>query len=330
MAGPIDVHTHIIAPELLDFILRYGDRLATRVADENGRKWLVIQESARRPLTPRLTDLQTRIAEMDQQGIQMQALSCPPFVMYYDADADVVAEAAQVVNGTVVSAAERFPERFVPVANVALQDPQAAIAELERVAKRGARAVQIGSHVRGEGLDSPTLLDFFARAAELELPVIIHPFDAAPTGRLQRYYLGNLYGNPTETGLAAALLIYGGVLEALPRLKVLLLHAAGVFPMVLGRLDHGHRVRPECQQAIPRPPSDYLPQLWADTIAHDAETLRFTLDRIGAERVVLGSDYPFDMGLADPIKAIRDVPGLREAERAAVLESNARRLLRLD
>jgi aminocarboxymuconate-semialdehyde decarboxylase len=328
--GPIDVHTHIVPPDLLNAILRDGSRLQTRTEDEGDRRWLVIQESTRRPLNDRLTDLQTRTREFSAQGIAAQALSCPPFVMYYDADADAASAIAEVANDSIIEAARRFPDQFIPVATAALQNPARAVRELERAAKAGARTIQIGTHVNGKALDEPELSDFFTRAVELNVAIVVHPFDAVPTGRTGRYYLGNVFGNPSETGLAASLLIFGGVLEANPGLQVVLLHAGGVFPMILGRLDHGYRTQPECRAAISKAPSGYLDQLWADSIAHDAATLAFTVERIGGDRVVMGSDYPFAMGYANPLEMLEAASALSGQQKAAIAETNARKLLRLD
>ena len=154
----------------------------------------------------------------------------------------------------------------------------------------------------------------------------LHPFDAAPSGPLGRYYLGNLLGNPTDTALVAALLIFGGVLERHPKLRVVLYHAGGALPSILGRLEHGYRVRPECRSAIPRPPSDYLDRFFFDTIAHHGEILAEVVRRFGADQVLLGSDFPFDMGLEQPVEAVRAL-GLPPDATDRILSGNARQIL---
>lgn len=327
---PIDVHTHFAAPELVDFLAREGGRYATRVADEGGQRWFVIKETARRPINARLCDLPTRLREMDARSVRVQALSCPPFMIYPEAGPAEALAVAQMVNDTVAASVARRPDRFVGLASVPLQAPEEAARELERAhARLGLRGAQIGTSVLGRALDEPELEPFWAAASELGMPVALHPFDAAPAGPLGRYYLGNVLGNPTETALAAALLIFGGVLERFPNLRVVLYHAGGALPAVLGRLDHGWRVRPECRAAIPRPPGSYAGQLWFDIIAHDRATLAHLVDRFGPERVVLGSDFPFDMGLEQPVAAVREL-GLAPDAMERILSGNARALLDMD
>lgn len=327
---PIDVHTHYVAPELVEFLDREGGRYATRVvADADGRRWFSIKEAARRPITPRLTDLDTRVGVMDAQGVRVQVLSCPPFMLYPDVGADEALTIARLANDAMAAAVTRRPDRFAALATVPLQTPDRAAAELERAVSLGLRGAQIGTSVGSRDLDDPELEPFWAATSALGVPIALHPFDAAPVGPLGRYYLGNLVGNPTETALAASLLIFGGVLERFSGLRVVLYHAGGALGSVLGRLDHGWTVRPECRAAIPRAPSSYLGQLTIDTIAHDRATLADLVRRFGPERVVLGSDFPFDMGDERPVAAVRELDLPPDAA-DRILSANARSLLGLD
>jgi len=216
----------------------------------------------------------------------------------------------------------------VPLAAVPLQDPPAAVKELERAAKLGLRGVEIPPNVQGQGLDEPQFEVFWEAAEALRMVVCIHPFEAVPQGMLARYGLGNLVGNLYDTGLAAALLIYGGVLERHPNLRVVLYHAGGAFPSLVGRLDMGHSLLPECKSAIPRPPSSYIEQLSFDTISFNRNMLRHLVDTYGAERLVIGSDYPLPAGPAHPVAEVKAL-GLPPAAEAAILGENASRLLRL-
>ena len=322
---PIDFHTHFVAPELVDFLAREGDRYATEVISSGDERWFVMKGTTRRPITPRLCDPETRVRAMDGQGVRIQVLSCPPFMVYPEAAPDDALTIAGMVNDTLAAAVGQRPDRFVGLASVPLQAPEQAARELERAHRFGLRGVQIGTSVAGRELDEPELEPFWAAAAELDMAVALHPFDAAPPGPLGRYYLGNLVGSPTETGLAAALLIYGGVLERW-RVRVVLYHAGGALPSLLGRLDHGYKVRPECRAAIPRAPSSYLDQLWIDTIAHDRATLGELVRRFGPDRLVLGSDFPFDMGLEQPVATVRELDLPPEATER-ILTDNARSLL---
>jgi aminocarboxymuconate-semialdehyde decarboxylase len=235
---------------------------------------------------------------------------------------------ARINNDALATACARHPDRFVPLASVPLQDPPAAARELERAAQLGLRGVEIPPNVCGQGLDEPQFEVFWEAAEGLQMVVCIHPFDAAPQGMLARYGLGNLVGNPYDTGLAAALLIYGGVLERHPALRVVLYHGGGAFPSLVGRLDMGYRVYPECQAAIPRPPSTYVNQFAFDIIAFRQDMLRYMINTYGAERLVVGSDYPLPAGLAHPVAEVKAL-GLDPETENAVLGGNASRLLRL-
>ena len=325
----IDLHTHFVAPDLLDFLRREGASYDTRVVeDERGEPWFVIKESARRPAGPRVTAPARRLRDMDRQGVQVHVLSCPPFLLYPEVEPAAGLAIAQLANDTLADTVKAQPARFAGFATVPLQAPDLAARELERAVRSlGLRGVQIGTQPgAGCDLDDAAVLPFWEAAASLSVPVALHPFDAAPGGPLARYYLGNLVGNPVATAVAAALLIYGGVLERFPSLRVVLYHAGGAFPSVLGRLDRGYQVRPECRAAIPRPPSSYVDQLAFDTIAHDAATLAQVVARFGAERVLLGSDYPFDMGLDDPVASVRSLE-LPAAAMERILTRNAEALL---
>jgi aminocarboxymuconate-semialdehyde decarboxylase len=328
VARVVDMHNHLVAPEVVTFLEREGARFNTRIVERDGQRFFVIQETARRPLHARISQVEARLSDMDAEGIDLQAISCVPFVMYPEVSAELGATIACINNDALAAACARYPDRFVPLASVPLQDPQAAARELERTAQLGLRGVEIPPNVCGHGLDEPEFEVFWEAAEALQMVVCIHPFDAAPQGMLARYNLGNLVGNPYDTGLAAALLIYGGVLERHPALRVVLYHGGGAFPSLLGRLDMGYRVYPECQAAIPRPPSTYVNQFAFDTIAFRPDMLHYLINTYGAERLVVGSDYPLPAGLARPVAEVKAL-GLDPETESAVLGGNASRLLRL-
>jgi aminocarboxymuconate-semialdehyde decarboxylase len=328
VARVIDMHNHLVAPEVVAFLEREGARLNTRIVERDGQRFFVIQETARRPLHARISQVEARLSDMDAEGVDIQALSCVPFVMYPEASAELGLTIARINNDALAAVCARHPDRFVPLASVPLQDPPAAAKELERAAHLGLRGVEIPPNMCGQGLDEPQFEVFWEVAEALRMVVCIHPFDAAPHGMLARYGLGNLVGNPYDTGLAAALLIYGGVLERHPDLRVVLYHGGGAFPSLLGRLDMGYRVYPECQTAIPRPPSTYVTQFAFDIIAFRQDMLRYLIDTYGAERLVVGSDYPLPAGLAHPVAEVKAL-GLDAETESAVLGGNASRLLGL-
>jgi len=324
----VDLHNHFVAPSVAAFLEREGGRFATRLEERDGKRFFVIRDAAVRPLNERISQAAPRIADMDDEGIDMQGVSCVPFLMYPDVDPDAARAIAEINNDGLAELAANHPDRFVGLGSVPLQDPPAAARELERAARLGLRGVEIPPRLPGRELDDRALDVFWEAAAALGMVVCLHPFDAAPVGAMARYGLGNLVGNPYDTGLAAALLVYGGVLERHPALRLVLYHAGGAFPSLIGRLDKGYEVIPDCRAAIPRPPSSYLDHFWFDILALDRTALRQSIERFGASRFVVGSDYPLPMGLAHPVAEVEAL-GLDADSEAAILGANARKLLRL-
>jgi predicted TIM-barrel fold metal-dependent hydrolase len=233
--------------------------------------------------------------------------------MYPEVPADWGIAMARINNEGLAAACARRPDRFMPLASVPLQDPPAAVAELERAAGLGLRGVEIPPNVCGQGLDESQFEGFWEAAEALHMVVCIHPFEAAPQGMLARYGLGNLVGNLYDTGLAAALLIYGGVLERHPALRVVLYHAGGAFPSLLGRLDMGYRNNPECRAALPRPPSTYIEQFTFDTIAFRQDMLRYAFVGDITRRMIammMGIDEVIDRPEGSVHELIDQVVGL--------------------
>jgi aminocarboxymuconate-semialdehyde decarboxylase len=220
----------------------------------------------------------------------------------------------------------------VGLATVPLQDVDAAVAELDRaVGQLGLRGVEICTNVNGLDLDDRRFRPFFARVAELGVVVLLHPHGFTDGRRLMDYYLTNVIGNPLESTIALARLIHGGVLEELPSLRMCVVHGGGFLPFYASRMDHAWRVRPEGRHHIPhRPPSSYLRRVFVDCLVYDPAHLAFLVAQMGAERVVVGTDYPFDMGDDDPVGLVEATPGLSDDERARILGVNAAGLLGLD
>src|SRR5262245_14960048 len=211
-----------------------------------------------------------------------------------------------------------------------MQAPELALKELERASQLpGLRGLYLATNVNGVELDHKRFWDVYAKAESLGWPVFLHPVDTIGRDRTGNYYLRNLLGNPYDTGVAAASLIFGGVLDAFPRLEVNLPHAGGAFPGLIGRLDHGTKVRPELKH-MKRLPSEYLRRFTYDTIGHDDRINLGLVRPVGADRVLLGSDYCFDMGLADPVGTVQRLEALTGAERDQILGATAARLLRLE
>jgi aminocarboxymuconate-semialdehyde decarboxylase len=267
---------------------------------------------------------------MDRLGIDVQVLSPPPVMFCYWAEAKPAQAFARLQNENVAAIAARHPRRFIGMATVPLQDPALAVAELRHARESlGLGAVEIGTCPGGRDFDDPVLFDFFAACHDLGMAVFVHP--ATPLigqERLTRYYFPLIVGNPLETALAISKLIFGGVLERLPDLRICFAHGGGAFPFTLARLNHGWKVRPEGPAAIPREPREYARRIYVDSLTLATENLRFIVDVLGADRVVIGSDYPFDMGTDDPVGFLAGA-ALDAATRAAIERDNAVRFLRL-
>src|SRR6202166_3249192 len=300
----IDMHNHFIAPEVIDYLAREGKHYATRIVERDGRRFFMIQESAMRPIDGPISNARARIADMDREGITTQAVSCVPFLMYPDVDADLGLAIAQVNNDAMAAFAKSDPGHFVPLASVPIQNPAAAARELERAAKLGLRGVEIPPKVIDRQLDESDFEIFWEAAEALRMVVCIHPFEAAPSGALSRFFLGNLVGNLYDTGLAAALLIYGGVLERHPNLRIVLYHAGGALPALVGRLDMGYRLGAGWPRAIPRAPARCANEVWFDIIAHRRGMLSHLVKTYGADRFVVGTEYPLPAGLAHPVEEV--------------------------
>lgn len=323
------MHNHFVAPEVIAFLAREGKLFATRIVEREGRRFFLIQEKAMRPIDGPISDAPARIADMEREGVGTQAISCVPFLMYPEVASDRALAIAPVNNDAMAALGSRDARHFVPLASVPMQDPAAAARELERASKLGLRGVEIPPKIVERQLDEPDFEVFWEAAEALRMAVCIHPFEAAPSGALGRYFLGNLVGNLYDTGLAAALLIYGGVLERHPKLRIVLYHAGGALPALVGRLDMGYRLVPECRNAIPRPPSTYVSQFHFDIIAHNRDMLAHLIRTLGADRFVVGSDYPLPAGLAHPVEEVKALR-LSDADEAKILSGNAREILQIE
>lgn len=311
-------------PRLLERVAAGEAGPEAELLSEGGSPRLRFPRSATRPFPEAMTDLEGRLAHMDALGVDLQLLSFWAEAYGYDLPRPAAIRYHAAANEELARAAASRPERFRWLATVPLPWAEAAAREAERAAAMGAAGVMVGTQVDGRELDAGELEPFWAAAEALGLAVMIHPaLGQAP--RLGRYYLNNLLGNPFETTLAASALVLGGVLERHPRLRLLLVHGGGYFPLASGRLDHGWRVRAEAQ-TVAEPPSAFLGRFAYDTLLYDDGLLAALAARVGTERLLLGTDYPFDMEPPDPVAQIRRLFG---GEAEAVLGENARRFFRL-
>ena len=280
----------------------------------------------------KLSTIEVRLQDMDRMGIDIQAVSPAPNQTYYWTEPDFGRELARLVNDRIAEIAATWPERFVGLGTVPLQNVDLAVAELERCVKKlGLRGVEINPSVNGMDLTDPrlNLEKFFAKAQELDIVIFMHPIGFTHGARLMDHYFNNVIGNPLETTVAVSHLIFDGVLERHPQLKIVLPHAGGYLAHYWARMDHAHRARPDCRTVIKQAPSSYLKKFFFDTITFDPRMLRHLIDQYGPGHLLLGTDYPYDMAEEDPVGLIRGVPRLKRAEQDQIMGTNAARLLKI-
>lgn len=331
-AGPvIDLHNHVSTPACEALLDGPPPSWLDPFSRYSGQETLAYNARHFSGLLAQLTDPARRLADMDRMGVDVQALSVAPPQFYYWTDPGLGRRLARLQNEHLAELVAGHPDRFTGLGTVPMQDAEAAVAELDHcVTQLGLRGVEICSSVNGLDLDQPRFRPFFARAAELDVVVLLHPHGFSQGERLTDYYLTNVIGNPLDTTIAVTRLIHGGVLEELPALKLCLTHGGGYLPFYASRMDHAWRHRPEGRHAIPdRAPSSYLRQVYADCLVYDQAHLAFLAGQIGADHVVVGTDYPYDMGDAGAVALVEGMTGLPAEARAAMLGGTAARLLKL-
>jgi aminocarboxymuconate-semialdehyde decarboxylase len=294
----IDVHTHFIP----SFVMEEGGVLGVR--EEDG--WLVHPEGFRYPVQPEFLDAGAKLASMDALGIDVSVLSLAPTHFFYEAPADEAVEFARRANDALAKLVAGH-DRLLAFAHVPLQNADAAAAELDRaVGELGFRGAQIGtSYAHGRPLDGPELRPVLEAADRHGVLLVLHPYYVGPKAGLEPFYFTNSLGNPIETTVAAARLIHTGALDRWPSIRFVLVHAGGFLPFQIGRLDHAYEVRSEPRAKIERPPSSYLRRFWIDSVTHLDAALSFLVSSLGSDRVVLGTDLPFDMADHEPLDRLR-------------------------
>jgi len=325
----IDVHTHFVPFDVIAAATRGAGFDGLRAERSGGTEWLVHRQGFRWPVPPVFYDTEARLASMDERGIDHAVLSVAPQLFMYWVEPGEAAGFCRAVNDDLAAFAAGSAGRISAVATLPLQDPAAAVAELRRaVTDLGMRGAEIGPGADGSPLDGPALRPVLATAADLRVPLIVHPYYVASSPGLEDFYLTNLIGNPLATTVCAARLIFSGVLDELAALRVVLMHGGGYLPYQIGRLDHGHRARPEARGCA-HPPSAYLDRFWFDTVTHAPRPLRFLADTVGAGHVVYGTDFPFDMA-AGPLPDQLAGTGLSGEDAELIAGRNATALFGLE
>lgn len=323
----VDIHAHFTPPQWIETIRRDSARYGCRIEEnEKGGLSISVGDGRPAPLQPFLSELPARLEAMRQRGLEHQVLSPPMTIVTYQSEGLHGQALARLFNESNLEVSRSSPG-LIPVATVPMQSSRAAVEELEYAVNHlGIRMVEIGTHVNGVNLDHEEFRPFFKCAADLGVLVQLHPHRVAAADRLTRYYMSNLVGNPVDTAIAATSLILGGVLDELPSLNVCLVHGGGALPYLLGRVVHGHQAV-AAANTVPGNPEVYFRRFYFDTILHDPRMLVFLHEIVGDERLMLGSDYPYDMGTEDPLGFLEQA-GLRDSER--ICGGNAAELLSLE
>ena len=324
----VDIHAHWYPEEWLALFAKDGAAEGASLERRPGGGFMLRAKHITNAFDERFVVIDERINAMDARGIDVHALSLTTPMVYW-ASAPLGLALSQAFNDAASAAHRRHPQRLVGLAMVPMQAPDLAVRELERAAKLpGIKGMYLATNVNGEELDERKFWEVYAKCEELGWAIFLHPVDTIGLERTKKYYLKNLCGNPYDTGIAAAHLIFGGVMDRFPKLEVNLPHAGGTFPWLIGRWDHGAKVRPELKH-MKEPPSSYLRRFTYDTIGHDDRINANLVRLVGADRVTLGSDYCFDMGLDDPMATVNRIAGVSAEDKERICGGNARKLLRL-
>ena len=324
----IDVHSHIIPASVVEAITTNPAVFSARVEDEDNSKHVVHEQGFSYPLFDEFTNPEEKLRAMDRKGLDISVLSPPPTLFYYWTDAVQAAKIARLINDGIAEFVATNPDRFRAMATVPMQDTDAALAELERVVSTyGFRAVEVGTSVENAQLADTRFRPFLRRATELDVLVFTHPYYVAAKQGLEDYYLTNLIGNPYDSTVMIANLMFSGTLDELPNLKLCVAHAGGFAPYQIGRFEHGYQVRPESRAKARTSPLQLIHRLYFDTITFNPKALRYLIDLVGEDNIVLGSDAPFDMADETPLTSVESVPNLTNKEREAILSGTASKLL---
>jgi aminocarboxymuconate-semialdehyde decarboxylase len=327
----VDIHCHVICKKAEALVAPHFSpekepslHYAAPLSREINRKMMV-------DIDAQITQAERRIVDMDRMGVDIQAISTGPPQFYYWTQPELGRETSRIVNDNLADIVARHSNRFVAMGTVPLQHTEFAVAEMRRcVNSLGMRGIEICTSVNGEELAQPRLEPFFAAAEELGILLFLHPSGFSEGRRLAKHYFNNVIGNPLDSTVAIGHLVFEGVLDRYPGLKVCVAHGGGYVPPYAGRMDHAYAARADCRERLKRKPSDVIKTLYFDTMVFEPDQLEFLVGKYGSDHVLLGTDYPYDMGESDPVGLVNRTPNLTAQDRARIRGLNAARLLGIE
>ena len=326
----IDIHSHVAIPAAAAFVAPHLDAATVPLVHFADATTKALNQKQEQDIRARIAGYDERLRELDSMGIDMQLVLPSPPQCYYTVPLDIGVKAACMINDGLAEYVARKPDRFVALGTVPLMNGSEAARELERCMKTlGMKGAQILTNVGGRELSDPAYAAFWKKAEELGSLVVIHPNGFTEARRFTRFYFNNVIGNPLETTIALHYLIFDGVIERHPNLKLLAVHGGGYLPTYSGRIDHAWGARSDSQADLPHPPTTYLKKIYFDTVVFTPQQLRELVRDFGADHIIMGTDYPFDMGEYDPIGHVASVEEFDPPTVAAIAGGNARRLLGL-
>jgi len=325
----VDVHSHVLPKEMIDLIRQHPRDYQMRVDGSGANEKFVRDDKHGSPIYAEFFDADAKVEGMDRKGIDISLLSVTPVVFFYRLSTDAGLAASKVMNDGIARMAAARPDRLRGMGTLPMQNTDAAIAELERVvSEHGFRSVELGCRIEGQLVSDAKFRPVLKRAQELDVFIFMHPYIAGSLpGDLACYYLGNTAAMPFDTALMAAHFMLSGTLDELSTLNIILAHGGGHLPYQIGRLAHGYKVRPEAKAKTPNSPMQLLRRFYFDALTHDADALRFLIDKVGADRVMIGTDAPFDMAEDDPLGMIDAVRELTVEQRERIFGLNALELM---
>ena len=326
----VDIHCHRECAPAAEMMKVEAERVGFGALSFGSQLTKDVNKQQLVDIKPKMQSLDERIKDMDRMGVDVQAVSISPYQYYYWSDPDIGQDVSRVINNDLADAISKKPDRFVGLGTVPLQNTDMAIAELHRcINELGFKGIEINSQIAGEELSSPRLAPFWAKAEELDIVVFIHTAGFSQPDRLKDHYFINLIGHPIEATLAISRLIFDGVMENHPGLKIVVAHGGGYLPAYSGRMDHAYRAREDVRENLPNLPSDYLKRFYFDTMVFEPDQLEYLINKFGSDHILLGTDYPYDMGENDPIGLINKVKGLNQQDCSEICGGNAERLLKI-